>query len=146
MLKLRKIKPLFSQVLVTENVYGYDDRDHSGIIVHKKGDIMPYQTVVAVGDDVKQVKPGDKVKINYYKYAELQEDPNSIKAMHGNKMVKLRLREVEMEDENGDPAPCFIIDLRDIEYIIQEGEEVAYKDDDTTQKVSLILPNKKVIY
>lgn len=149
MLKLKKIKPLFSQVLVTENLYGWDDKDESGIITNTKGDIKDYQTVIAVGDDVKHVKPGDIVSINFFKYVELMEDPNSLKAMEGNKVVKLRLNEVTMEGNDGEPVKCFIIDQRDIRYILEDFEEVTYDDDDNQikiiqPKVNLITPNKKI--
>lgn len=148
MLELRKIKPVFSQVLVTEDVYGYDDHNAAGIITALKGDIKPYQTVVAVGDDVKFVKPGDVVAINYYKYAELQEDPNSVKAMEGNKMVKLHLNEVEITNDDGESVTCFIIDQRDIKYILEDFNEVVYDNKDELIKVGrkkkLILPNNKL--
>ena len=148
MLKIKEVKPVFNQVLVTEELYGYDDKDHAGIIIHRKGDIKPYQKVIAVGNDVKNVKPGDTVAINFYKYAELQEDTNSLKALKGNKMVKLRLNEVELTDDNDEAITCFIIDERDIKYIMTSFSEVAYKDDDTQVILpngnNLILPNKKL--
>lgn len=146
MLRLKEIKPMFNQVLVTEELYGYDDKDEAGIIVASKGDIKPYQTVVAVGDDVKKVKPGDVVAINFYKYAEFKEDPNSVKAMGGNKMVSLHLNEVELVDENDEVVRCFIIDERDVKYILVDFDEVTYNKDDElieVPKLNLILPNNK---
>lgn len=149
MLKIKEIKPMFSQVLVTEDLYGWDDKDDSGIIVATKGDIKPYQTVIAVGEDVKYVKPGDVVAINFYKYAEFKEDPNSVKAMGGNSVVSLRLNEVAMVDKDGENVNCFLIDQRDIKYILTDYEEVAYNDKDELisiqqPKINLILPNKKI--
>ena len=147
MLKLKEIKPLFSQVLVTEELYGYDDRTESGIIMAKKGDIKPYQTVIAVGDDVKYVKPGDVVAINFYKYAEFKEDPNSVKAIGGNTMVKLHLNEVTLTNDDNEDIACFIIDVRDIKYIILDKKEVVYNKKDELIEVpkpnKLILPNSK---
>lgn len=146
MLRLKEIKPMFNQVLVTEELYGYDDKDEAGIIVASKGDIKPYQTVVAVGDDVKKVKPGDVVAINFYKYAEFKEDPNSVKAMGGNRMVSLHLNEVELVDENDEVVRCFIIDERDVKYILVDFDEVTYNKDDElieVPKLNLILPNNK---
>lgn len=150
MLKLRKIKPIFSQVLVTEELYGWDDKNAAGIIVHKKGDLKTHQKVLAIGDDVKTVKPGDLVEVNLYKYAVFKEDPNSVKAMADNPMVGLRLNEVELTDENDESVYAFIIDQRDIKYIITDSEEVAYNDKDELQKVenpkaTIIVPNKKLI-
>ena len=146
MLRLKEIKPMFNQVLVTEELYGYDDKDEAGIIVASKGDIKPYQTVVAVGDDVKKVKPGDVVAINFYKYAEFKEDPNSVKAMGGNRMVSLHLNEVELVDENDAVVRCFIIDERDVKSILVDFDEVTYNKDDElieVPKLNLILPNNK---
>ena len=146
MLRLKEIKPMFNQVLVTEELYGYDDKDEAGIIVASKGDIKPYQTVVAVGDDVKKVKPGDVVAINFYKYAEFKEDPNSVKAMGGNRMVSLHLNEVELVDKNDEVVRCFIIDERDVKYILVDFDEVTYNKDDElieVPKLNLILPNNK---
>ena len=150
MLKLRKIKPIFSQVLVTEELYGWDDKNAAGIIVHKKGDLKTHQKVLAIGDDVKTVKPGDLVEVNLYKYAVFKEDPNSVKAMADNPMVGLRLNEVELTDENDESVYAFIIDQRDIKYVITDSEEVAYNDKDELQKVenpkaTIIVPNKKLI-
>lgn len=147
MLRLKEIKPMFNQVLVTEELYGYDDKDEAGIIIASKGDIKPYQTVVAVGDDVKKVKPGDVVAINFYKYAEFKEDPNSVKAMGGNRMVSLHLNEVELVDENDEVVRCFIIDERDVKYILVDFDEVVYDKEDNLieiPKMNLILPNNKL--
>lgn len=140
---------MFSQVLVTENLYGWDDKNEAGIITATKGDIKPYQTVIAVGEDVKQVKPGDVVAINYYKYAEFKEDPNSVKAINGNSVVKLHLNEVELTDAEGESVTCFLIDQRDIKYILEDFEECTYNNKDELikieqPKVNLILPSKKI--
>ena len=148
MLKLKTIKPLFSQILVTENLYGWDDKDASGIIIHKKGDLKSYQQVIAVGDDVKFIKPGDTVQVNLYKYAIFKEDPNSVKAMADNPIVGLGLNEVELTDENDEPLTACLIDQRDVQYIMTDVEEVVYNDKDELIKVDkpskLILPNKKL--
>lgn len=149
MLQIRAIKPIGCQVLVTENLYGWDDVNAAGIIVNKKGDLMSFQEVLAVGDDVKFVKPGDIVEINFFKYAVFKEDPNSVKAMSDNPIVGFRLDEVEMVDADGDPVTRMLIDQRDIKYILTDFDNVKYNKDDTITKieipkVNLILPNKKI--
>ena len=148
MLKLKKIKPIGSQVLVTKNLYGWDDFMEGGVLIHKRGDLKDYQEVLSVGDDVRFVKPGDVVKINLYKYAVFKEDPNSVKAMADNPIVGLRLNEVEMVDVDGEPIMCFLIDQRDIDYILEDYSEETYKAkklvvvDKPVKK--LILPNNKI--
>lgn len=148
MLKIKRIKPIGSQVLVSKSLYGWDDMNESGIILNKKGDLKFYQEVIAVGDDVRFVKPGDVVEINFYKYAQLQDDPNSIKAMETNKMVTLLLNEVEMTNDAGDTVPCILIDQRDVKYILEDYKEVTYNKDTLIDikkpKKSLILPNTRI--
>lgn len=143
MLRLRKIKPIGSQVLVTESFYGWDDVNEFGIIVHKKGDIKTYQEVLEVGRDVTFVKPGDIVEINFYKYAELDKDPSSVKSLEGsNRVVNLRLNEVEMEGVDGETVNCFLIDQRDIKYILEDYDEVTYEK---KKQVLIAPPEKKLI-
>ena len=148
MLKLKKIKPTGSKVLVTKNLYGWDDFDESGVLIHTRGDLKDYQEVLSVGDDVSFVKPGDVVKINLYKYAVFKEDPNSVKAMAENPIIGLRLNEVEMTDVDGESATCFFVDQREIEYILEDYSEETYKAkklvvvDKPVKK--LILPNNKI--
>lgn len=148
MLKIKKIKPIGCQVLVTKNLYGWDDFNEAGILIHQRGDIKSYQTVLAVGDDVKWVKPGDVVEINFYKYCEFQDDENSIKVNGVNQVVSLHLNVVEMVDKDGEPVDCFLIDQRDVKYILDDFEEVTYKDNtliDVKQpKQQLILPDNKL--
>jgi len=148
MLKIKKIRPVGCQVLVTKNLYGWDDFNEAGILIHQRGDIKSYQTVLAVGDDVKWVKPGDVVEINFYKYCEFQDDENSIKVNGVNQVVSLHLNVVEMVDKDGEPVDCFLIDQRDVKYILEDSEEVTYKDNTLIEvkqpKQQLILPDNKL--
>ena len=148
MLKLRKIKPIGCQVLITANLYGWDDFDDSGIIIHKRGDLKSYQEVISVGDDVKWVKPGDTVEVNFYKYAVFKEDPNSVKALADNPIVGFRFNEVLIEDKDGEEATCILIDQRDIQYIMEDFREVTYKGSKLIgikqPKTKLILPDKNL--
>ena len=148
MIKLKSIKPVFSQVLVTKELYGWDDYDESGLILHKKGDLKDYQTVIAIGDDVRITKPGDLVDINFYKYAVFKEDPNSVKAMADNPIVGLRLNEVELTDDNNEPVSCLLIDQRDVQYILEDFKECTYAKDKEIivekPKTNLILPSDRI--
>ena len=150
MLKLKKIKPIGCQVLVTENFYGWDDFDESGLIIHKRGDLKTYQEVIAVGDDVKQVKPGDVVEINLYKYCEFANDPTSVKVNGSNKIVNINLNEIELVNDEGESVPTFLIDFRDIKFIIVKSKEVTYEPKKhkliqvKQPKTKLILPDNKI--
>ena len=63
MIKIKKIKPMFTAILTTMDTYE-DDVTCNSIIVKTKGTIKEYQKVVAVGDTVRSVKVGDLVCIN----------------------------------------------------------------------------------
>ena len=66
MLKLKEVKPMFSQVLVTENLYGWDDKDEYGVITATKGDInyilKDYEEVAY--NDKDELTPVEKPKVN----------------------------------------------------------------------------------
>ncbi len=144
------IKPVGCQVLVTENLYGWDDFDEAGLIINKRGDLKSYQEVIAVGDDVKWVKPGDVVAINFYKYCVFENDENSVKVNGSNKIVDIRLNEIELTDANDEIVTCFLIDQRDIKYILTDFEEVTYEQKKhklihiEQPKTKLILPDNRV--
>ena len=150
MLKLKRVKPVGCQVLVTENLYGWDDFDESGLIIHKRGDLKAYQEVIAVGSDVTFVKPGDVVAINYYKYCTFENDEMSVKVNGSNKIVSINLNEIELTDENDESILCFLIDQRDVKYILEDYEEVTYEKSKhkliqiEQPKTKLILPDNKI--
>ena len=150
MLELKMIKPVGCQVLITENLYGWDDFNDGGILIHKRGDLKHYQEVIAVGDDVKFVKPGDTIAVNFYKYCQFENDENSIKVNGSNKIVSINLNEIEMVDKDGEPVTCVLIDQRDIQYILTDFREVTYEQKKHTliqvqqPKTKLILPDNKI--
>ena len=78
MLHIKEIKPLFTNILTTGNKYEEDEKQN-GLIIAKKGDLKLYQTVMAVGSMVRDVKVGDQVMINPKNYAVKKYDPNSVK-------------------------------------------------------------------
>ena len=99
--------------------------------------------------DVTFTKPGDVVEINFYKYAELDRDPDSVKSITGSsRMVSLRLNEVDLEGTDGKPVTCFLIDQRDIKYILEDYDEVTYREKKEIlvkqPEVKLILPDNKI--
>lgn len=122
MLHIKKIKPLFTKVLTTGDKYE-EDMLTKGIIVANKGDLKLYQKVLAIGTSVRDIQVGDTVMINPRNYAVMKYDPNSIKEdMDMNKVVKWNLPWVTIDDENGNPMECLLLNDRDIEFVF-EGEE-----------------------
>lgn len=122
MLHIKKIKPLFTKVLTTGDKYE-EDMLTKGIIVANKGDLKLYQKVLAIGTSVRDIQVGDTVMINPRNYAVMKYDPNSIKGdMDMNKVVKWNLPWVTIDDEDGNPMECLLLNDRDIEFVF-EGEE-----------------------
>ena len=138
MLKIKSIKPLFTNVLTTGDKYEEDEKDN-GLIVANKGDLKLYQTVIAVGSMVRDIKVGDKVMINPKNYAVKKYDPNSVKEDMGmNSTIGYQMPWVTVDDAEGNPQECLLLLDRDIEFIF-EGEEVQENES------SLILPKKTII-
>lgn len=138
MLHIKKIRPLFTNILTTGDKYEKDEKQN-GLIIAKKGDLKLYQTVMAVGSMVRGVKPGDKVMINPKNYQVTKYDPNSVKEDMGmNKIIGYNMPWVTIDDEEGNPQECLLLIDRDVEFVF-EGEE----EEDPSNNI--IMPRKSII-
>ena len=137
MLKVKSIKPLFTGVLTTANKYETTSTKN-GIIISAKqteGHIKEYQTVVKVGSSVREIKPGDIVLINPSRYLRKKFDENSIRDdFDKNPTIEINIPTVLINDKE-----YFLIEDRDIAYIIDDCEEIP----DT--KPSIIMPKNTTI-
>lgn len=132
MLHIKKIKPLFTSIVTTGEKYA-DDMKDNGIIVANKGDLKLYQKVIAVGSAVRDIQVGDTVMIDPKNYMVMKYDKNSLKSdMDMNQVVKWNLPWVILDDEDGKPQDCLLLNDRDIKFVF-EGEE---------KNESIIIPNK----
>ena len=139
MLKITKINPVATRILVTGEVYSEDMYNEHGIIESKKGDMKEYQTVLEVGPMVRDIKVGDKVMLNMMHFAVMQYDPNSIKKDMGMQKIKgYQFPKIELTNEDGNKQECLYIDQQDIVFSF-EGEEIQGK------KNPIITPGKKVL-
>ena len=126
MLKIKKIKPLFTSIVTTGDKFKHDDTQ-MGIITAKKGDLKLWQKVVAVGSSVRGVAVGDMVMINASHYAVKKYDATSAhEKLDANPVLQYVFNWVDMEDENGESTPYLLLDERDVMYAF-EGEEVEEK-------------------
>ena len=132
MLHVAKIKPLFDHLLITADRFD-KDMIHNGVIVAGKGDLKLWQTVVAVGSVVRDIKVGDKVMINPNDFAVKKYNKNSVQNdLDNNPVITYNFPFETVDDEKGNPKDYFYISDRNVKYVF-EGIE---KDD------SLILPGK----
>lgn len=139
MLKITKINPVATRMLVTGEVYSEDMYNEHGIIENKKGDMKEYQTVLEVGPMVRDIKIGDKVMLNMMHFAVMQYDKNSIKNDMGMQKIKgFQFPKMELTKEDGSKQECLYIDQQDIVFSF-EGEEIQGK------KNPIITPEKKSI-
>ena len=132
MLHVTKIKPLFDHLLITADKFD-KDMVHNGVIVAGKGDLKLWQTVVAVGSVVRDIKVGDKVMINPNDFAVKKYNKNSVQNdLDNNPIITYNFPFETVDDEKGNPKDYLYISDRNVKYVF-EGIE---KDD------SLILPGK----
>lgn len=132
MLHVTKIKPLFDHLLITADRFE-KDMIHSGVILANKGDLKLWQTVVAVGSVVKDIKVGDKVMINPNDFAVKKYNKNSVQNdLDNNPVLTYNFPFETIDDEKGEPKDYLYISDRNVKYVF-EGIE---KDE------SLILPGK----
>lgn len=135
MLHIKKIKPLFTNIVTTAERFK-EDFTEGGIIVAKKGDLKLWQKVIAVGPMVRDIKAGDQVMISLENYVVRRYDKNSIQNdLDNNPALRYNLHWVNVDDSDGNPQECLLLNDRDIPYSF-EGEE---------KKESIVVPEKKVI-
>lgn len=122
MLKIKKIKPMFTHLITTMEKYDEDVVVGSLIDTTKqKGSVKEFQRVIAVGSCVRDIKVGDLVLINPKNYRILKHEQGSMKdgVITDNPTVGYNIPTVEI---NG--SQYMYLEDRDIEYIVEEYEEV----------------------
>lgn len=123
MLKVKKIKPLFTSLITTMDKYEQDKITDGGLIDTSKqqGTLKEYQTVLAVGDSVRNIKVGDLVCVNPARFAVRKHEKGSMRdgIITDNPVVGYNFDIVEMDGKN-----CLLLQDRDIEFIIEDYEEV----------------------
>lgn len=134
MIKVKKIKPMFTALITTMDLYDEDTVRAGGIIdpTKQKGTVKEYQKVVTVGDSVRGIKVGDLVCIDATRFAVRKHKDNSIKTdiEGGNPVLEYRFDIVEMDGKN-----YMLLQDRDIQFIIDEYEEI-----EEPKKSSLVQP------
>ena len=124
MYKIKNLKPLYTGILTTANKYSQDDS--SGLILDTKklaGSIKEYQTVVAVGSSVREIKVGDTVLINFQNYlvkdkARPENEDSSIRTEFVQQTYHLELPVMEVDDKEvltlQEKDIAFVADIEEI--------------------------------
>lgn len=122
MLHISKVKPMFTALVTTADRFE-EDYTEGGIVLFNRGTYKPWQTIVAVGTSIRDLKEGDKVMVNLNNYAVQQYDKNSIQNDLGNnKKIRYAFNFIQMDDANGNTKEYFLFNDRDVFYSF-EGEE-----------------------
>lgn len=137
MLHVTKIKPLFDHLLITADKFE-KDMVHNGVILAGKGDLKLWQTVVAVGSVVRDIKVGDKVMINPNDFAVKKYNKNSVQNdLDNNPVLTYNFPFETVDDEKGEPKDYLYISDRNVKYVFEGTEK---------EESLLILPgNPKLI-
>ena len=126
MIKVKKITPMFNRIVTTANRVEMDQKVNGIIIPEKlKGGYDEYQTVIAVGSMVHNLKPGDLVCIDPSAYGRPvhKEHIDSVKGL-SEETVQMAYYVPTIEVDGKD---CMFIADRDIAYKVDDYEEI--KDD-----------------
>lgn len=138
MIRVKKLRPMFTNIVTTMNSYENDVVNQSGLIDTRKqkGALKEYQTVIAVGSAVKDIKPGEIVCINPIRYAQYKHNKNSLKDLASdNPVTGYNFNVVEIDGND-----CLLLYDQDIRYVIEDYEEIP---DPVPSKV--IHPNTDII-
>ena len=123
MLRINKIKPLFTSIITTMDKYEQDVITEGGLIDTSKqqGTLKEYQTVLAIGDSVRNIEVGDLVCVNPSRFAVKKHKDGSMRdgIITDNPVVTYNFDIVEMGGRQ-----CLLLQDRDINFIIEESEEV----------------------
>lgn len=137
MLNIKDIRPVYTRLLTTADRYTESQR--TGVLLDAKkleGRYKEYQTVIRIGSAVREVKEGEVVLIDPSRYMKRKFSDNSLREdFVENPIVEINIPTVTMNGKD-----YFMIEERDIAYVIADSEEVPDPVPNT-----IIMPKKKKI-
>lgn len=114
---------MFTSLITTMDKYEHDERTAGGLldVTKQQGDLKEYQRVLAIGSSVRDIKVGDLVCVNPTRFAVKQHQAGSLKdgVVTDNPTIKYNFDVVEMDGKQ-----CLLLQDRDIDFIIEEYEEI----------------------
>lgn len=113
---------MFTAIVTTMDKYDSNSLKGGIIDISRiQGSVKEYQTVLAVGNSVRDVKVGDVVCINPTRFAVKEHKEGSLKdgVITDNPTVRYDFDVIEIDDK-----PCLLLQDRDIDFIIEEYEEL----------------------
>lgn len=139
MIKIKKIKPMFTALITTMDKYEDYQKMSNGLYDASKqvGTVKEYQRVLAVGGSVREIQVGDLVSINPTRFSKMKHKEGGLKdgVIEDNTSIGYEFDIIKLDDKD-----CLLLQDRDIEFIIEEFEEV-----EDAPKTNIIHPPKKTI-
>ena len=122
MKKLNKIKPMFNRIVTTMDTYEHDQYINGLIDTRKaKGSLKEYQTVIAVGTTVRDIKEGDVVCIDPTRYMVTKHRDKSLQGniMGDDMTIGYKFNTIKLGDKE-----CLMLFDQDISFIVEDSEDV----------------------
>lgn len=138
---IKKIKPMFNSIVTTMNKYEHNIKVGNLIDSTKqKGSLKEYQTVLAVGPYIKDIKVGDVVFVNPTRFAVKKHKEGSLRdgVITDNPVVTYNFDVIKIDGND-----CLLLQDRDVDFIVEEFEEEEEVIED--DNINLILPEEKKI-
>lgn len=130
---------MFTSLITSMNKYEHDVKTVGGLIdtTRQQGGLKEYQTVLAVGTSVRDIKVGDLVCVNPTRFAVKKHQPGTLKdgIVTDNPVTTYNFDVVEMDGKQ-----CLLLQDRDIDFIIEDWEEIPDQPQST-----IIQPEEKKI-
>lgn len=117
---------MFNKIVTTMDYYEEDQMTNGVIDTRKtKGSLKEYQTVIAVGNSVRDVKVGDVVAINPTRYAVMKHEDKSLKnGIIGDNMVMgYKFNTITIND-----VEHLMLYDQDIDFIVEDSVDVEEPD------------------
>ena len=117
--KIKKVRPLFTGVVTTAQKYRGEVTTDAGLVLANKleGQLNIYQTVVAVGKMVSDLKPGDVVCVNYKRYFKPVHVPGVIEDNVQSDKIRASY---EIPSIEIDGQQYLFLQNNDIEFVVEE--------------------------
>lgn len=122
MKKLNKIRPMFNRIVTTMDTYEKDQYKGALLDTSKqKGSLKEYQTVLAVGTTVRDIKEGDLVCIDPTRYMVTKHRDKSLQGniMGDDMAIGYKFNTIRLEDKE-----CLMLFDQDISFIVEDYEDV----------------------
>lgn len=123
--KIKQIRPLFTGVVTTARKYvGDQSAVVNGLVLDTRkmdGSLNPYQTVIAVGTSVRDVKEGDVVKIDFNRYVKTKHTPGAIDEAENKQFDNMSLT-YEIPTIFINDQECLYLQINDLSYVITDYE------------------------